>query len=215
MPDHKSRPNRPNLYVVHNPHHLPPPHVTSEERVILFDGECPLCRRLVTFLIQADPQQRIRLATVQSPPGQDLLRWASLPVDHFSTVAYIANGQVSVRSEAFFNALAQLGWPWRALGIFRVLPRPLRDALYNLVARNRYRWFGQLPPGSQLPDDKRGSRYLTHGQDTPKSGGLSGLTWPYGDENVLVQSFTLASLPVLGVRYPDPALPRGHSRCRL
>lgn len=170
MPETTHRPTRPKLYVIKNPRRLPPPHLSTGDRVMLFDGECVLCRRMIQCLIRIDSRQRIRLATVQSPPGQALLRWAGLPVDDFNTIAYIAQGQVSVRSEAFLQALTQLGWPWRALAVMRVLPRELRDRLYDGVARHRYRWFGKLPAGTLPPDDKGGNRYLDHGQDCPKSG---------------------------------------------
>ncbi|CAJ0998157.1 thiol-disulfide oxidoreductase DCC family protein [Sodalis praecaptivus] len=87
------RPTRPKLYVIKNPRRLPPPHLSTGDRVILFDGECVLCRRMIQCLIRIDSRQRIRLATVQSPPGEALLRWAGLPVDDFNTIAYIAQGE--------------------------------------------------------------------------------------------------------------------------
>ncbi|XBS70210.1 DCC1-like thiol-disulfide oxidoreductase family protein [Acerihabitans sp. KWT182] len=72
--------------------------------------------------------------------------------------------RVSIRSDAFFEALTQLGWPWRALRILRLIPRGLRDAIYRYVARNRYRWFGKLPSGTLPPDDGQGRRYLDGGR---------------------------------------------------
>ena len=97
MPEATHRPNRPKLYLIKNQRRFPLPHLSAGDRVILFDGECVLCRRLIRGLIRIDSHQRLRLATVQSPPGQDLLRWAGLPTDDFNTIAYIAQGQVSVR----------------------------------------------------------------------------------------------------------------------
>lgn len=169
MTNVSSQAKKPELYVIRNQRGAPP-HIIDSHPVMLFDGECVLCRRLIHFLIRADSGQRILLATVQSLPGQDLLRWAGLPTESFSTVAFIKQGQVSLRSEAFFNALAELGWPWRALAVFRLLPRRWRDALYTAVARNRYQWFGQLAPGTEPPDDRVGRRYLTQGK-TPRQSG--------------------------------------------
>ncbi len=164
MQNAKRQSTAPSLYLIRNERLTPPPHLLAGERVILFDGECVLCRRLVQALMRADRKKRIHLATVQSPPGRDLLRWAGLPVDDFNTIAYIAGGQVSVRSDAFFAAMIQLGWPWRAWRLLRFSPRVLRNAVYNLVARHRYRWFGKLPAGTLPPDDGQGRRYLEHGR---------------------------------------------------
>ncbi|TCV96611.1 thiol-disulfide oxidoreductase DCC family protein [Biostraticola tofi] len=163
MSDIKSTSLRPRLYLIPNPRLCAPPHLSPGERVLLFDGQCVLCRRIVQWLIRADKDKRIHLATVQSPAGQDLLRWAGLPTDNFSTIAYIAEGDVSIRSEAFFNALTQLVWPWRLLLMLRCLPLALRDKVYNGIARNRYRWFGTLPDGTMPPDDCHGRRYLDKG----------------------------------------------------
>ncbi|TKI05123.1 thiol-disulfide oxidoreductase DCC family protein [Martelella alba] len=155
----------PLLYLIRNERLTPPPHLLAGERVMLFDGECPLCRRLIQTLINADRRRKIHLATVQSPPGQDLLRWAGMPADDFKTIAYIADGQVFVRSDAFFAALTQLSWPWRALRLLRFFPRRLRDGVYNAIARRRYRWFGKLPAGMRPPQDDSGRRYLARGRD--------------------------------------------------
>ncbi|QCR36957.1 thiol-disulfide oxidoreductase DCC family protein [Nissabacter sp. SGAir0207] len=140
------------------------PHLAAGQQVVLFDGECPLCHRLVRVLLHADRQRTLHLATVQSDAGQDLLRWAGLPTDNFNTIAWIHGTDLQVRSDAFFAILAQLGWPWRALGALRLCPRGLRDAVYNGVAKNRYRWFGKLPAGSALPGEGEPGRYLPEGR---------------------------------------------------
>src|SRR5476649_1354902 len=101
MQNVKIRSAVPALYLIRNERLTPPPHLLAGERVLLFDGECVLCRRLVRFLIRADRKKKVHLATVQSAPGRDLLRWAGLPDDNFNTIAYIADGQVSLRSDAF------------------------------------------------------------------------------------------------------------------
>lgn len=163
MPNAKRKVTAPHLYIIHNKRLTPPPHLLAGERVMLFDGECVLCQRLVIWLTQVDPAKKIHLATVQSPTGQDLLRWAGLPTDNFTTIAYIANGEVTVKSDAFIALLGQLGWPWRALRILRFCPPVLRDAVYHAVAHNRYQWFGKLPAGTPPPLDGQGRRYLDGG----------------------------------------------------
>ncbi len=164
MPNAIRKSTAPHLYVIRNERLTPPPHLLAGERVLLFDGECVLCRHLVQWLNRVDPSKKIHLATVQSLTGQDLLRWAGLPTDNFTTIAYIANGEVTVRSDAFIALLGQLGWPWRALRmILRCCPRALRDAGYRMVARHRYQWFGKLPAGTPPPVDGQGRRYLDGG----------------------------------------------------
>ncbi len=136
-----------------------PPYLQPGDRVLLFDGECNLCHGLVRFLIRADRHDRILLATVQSVEGQAILNWLALPTDRFDSIVYVEQGQHWLRSAAFFQALRQLGWPFRLLALARFLPKRLADAVYNTVARNRYRLFGRhqstILPGEHLP-----GRYL-------------------------------------------------------
>lgn len=121
----------------------PAPFLAPGETVVLFDGVCKLCNGWAKFLIRHDRHHRVRLATVQSPEGQALLAWADLPVDAFDTMAVIRDHQYWVRSDAFFEVVAKLPKPWPLLRVFRVIPRPLRDWLYDRIALNRYRLFGK------------------------------------------------------------------------
>lgn len=121
----------------------PAPFLAPGETVVLFDGVCKLCNGWAKFLIRHDRNQRIRLATVQSPEGQALLAWAGLPADAFDTMAVIRDNHYWVRSEAFFEVVAQLPGVWPALRLLRIVPRWLRDWLYDRVALNRYRLFGK------------------------------------------------------------------------
>lgn len=130
MPDSLTRPS-------------PAPLLAPGETVVLFDGVCKLCNGWAKFLIRHDRHQRIRLATVQSPEGQALLAWAGLPVDAFDTMAVIRDNRYWVRSQAFFEVVAQLPAPWPALLLFRIFPRTLRDWAYDRIALNRYRLFGK------------------------------------------------------------------------
>lgn len=121
----------------------PAPLLAPGETVVLFDGVCKLCNGWAKFLIRHDPGERVRLATVQSAEGQQLLAWAGLPMDAFDTLAVIRGNHYWVRSGGFFEVIAQLPAPWPVLGLLRVCPRPLRDWVYDRIARNRYRLFGK------------------------------------------------------------------------
>jgi len=121
----------------------PAPLLAPGETVVLFDGVCKLCNGWAKFLIRHDRHHRVRLATVQSDEGRALLAWAGLPVDAFDTMAVIRDRHYWVRSEAFFEVVAQLPAPWPMLGLLRAFPRALRDWAYDRVALNRYRLFGK------------------------------------------------------------------------
>lgn len=94
------------------------PYLQPGECALLFDGECNLCHGLVRYLIRADRQRRILLATVQSVEGQAILQAFGLPTDRFDSVVYVEQGRYWLRSAALFQALRQLGgrtacWRWR------------------------------------------------------------------------------------------------------
>ncbi|WP_199636611.1 DCC1-like thiol-disulfide oxidoreductase family protein [Serratia sp. PAMC26656] len=140
-----------------------PPNLSSYlrpgDRVLLFDGECNLCHGLVRYLIRADRQAKILLATVQSAEGQAILSWLGLPTDPVDSIVYLEQGHHWLRSAAFFQALRQLGWPFRLLALARFLPQRLADGVYNAVASNRYRLFGRND-GTALPGADLPGRYL-------------------------------------------------------
>lgn len=140
----------------------PAPLLAPGETVVLFDGVCKLCNGWAKFLIRHDRQQRVRLATVQSPEGQALLDWAGLPVDAFDTMAVIRDNHYWVRSEAFFELVAQLPAGWSALRGLRIFPRWLRDWAYDRVALNRYRLFGKHDV-CMMPSPDHQRRFLKAG----------------------------------------------------
>ena len=116
---------------------------TSEPDLIVFDGECVLCSRTAGFVLKRDRARRFRLTTAQGQTGQRLYRELGLPGDRFETMLVVRDGRALTESDAALAIAAGLGWPWRAAAAARLVPRPLRDAAYRLVARNRYRWFGR------------------------------------------------------------------------
>lgn len=102
-----------------------------------------MCSRFLQFLLRADRRGRLRFLTAQSELGQALYAHFGLRGDVFDTYLLIEGGQARVKSDAALRIFALLGAPWTLLGAGRVLPRAWRDALYDFVARNRLRWFGQ------------------------------------------------------------------------
>ena len=113
-----------------------------DKPVILFDGVCNLCTGSVQFILKRDKEKRFLFASLQSRYGQDLLRQFDLPTNTFNSFILYQDGKVLTRSTAALEMFQQLkGWKW--VKIFRIVPKFIRDAVYNLIAKNRYKWFGQ------------------------------------------------------------------------
>jgi predicted DCC family thiol-disulfide oxidoreductase YuxK len=127
--------------------------------VILFDGLCALCSRSARFVLEHDRRGRFQLAAMQSEVGAALCQRFGVDAIDPATMLLIEDGRALRMSDAVFGICRGLGWPWRALGLFRVVPRPLRDAVYRLVARNRYRLFGRRET-CWVPDDRWKDRML-------------------------------------------------------
>jgi predicted DCC family thiol-disulfide oxidoreductase YuxK len=113
------------------------------QAVVLIDGVCHLCQGLVRFIIPRDPRGRIKFASLQSEIGIELLTAAGLEDKRLDTVVLLENGKCYTESSAVLRIARRLRWPWPAAYSFILIPRPLRSAVYKLVARNRYRWFGR------------------------------------------------------------------------
>lgn len=137
-----------------------PPEGTGEfDQVVLFDGVCKLCNGWAKFLIRHDKQRAFRLASVQSPQGQALLSWFGMPTDEYRTMVLVRNGRAHVRSGAIIRILWGLPLPWKLGAVAWVVPRPLRDWLYDRIALNRYRIFGKYD-SCILPTPDHKSRFL-------------------------------------------------------
>jgi predicted DCC family thiol-disulfide oxidoreductase YuxK len=113
-----------------------------DDDVILYDGVCVFCSRWIRFIAARDKDRRFRFTAIQSPYGTRLARAFGIDPQDADSNAVIHGGVAWFKSDAALTVLGQLpGWGWtRAL---RAVPKPLRDAVYNLVARNRYRIFGK------------------------------------------------------------------------
>ena len=111
--------------------------------VLLFDGVCNLCNAAVNFVIDRDPEAHFRFASLQSEAAAQLLAPHGLSTDDLDSVVLVADGQAYRRSRAVLETLRRLGGPWSWLYALVVLPRPVRDWLYEQVAVRRYRLFGK------------------------------------------------------------------------
>lgn len=118
--------------------------------VLLFDGGCGLCNAAVGFLLRIDRRGILRFATLQGAPGQAWLRANGLPEEDFESMVLVRDWDgaagYALRTDALVGALRACGGLGRALAWIRVIPRPWRDGAYRVVARLRYRVFGEWRP---------------------------------------------------------------------
>jgi len=117
-------------------------HKGLPDGVILFDGECALCSRWVSFVIRNDPESIFRFVSIQGSAGTDIATRLGIDPRDPETNAVTSDGYVHFKSDAALAVLSRLpGWSWTRQA--RIIPKPLRDWLYDRIARNRYALFGR------------------------------------------------------------------------
>lgn len=127
---------------------------SHDHPIILFDGVCNLCNRSVMFIIRHDPDAIFRFAALQSDAGRMILSNAKQVQEKMSSIILIQGEKVLTHSSAALTIAKQLKGPIKLAYAFIIIPRFIRDAVYNWIARNRYRWFGKkdqcMVPGPDL-----------------------------------------------------------------
>lgn len=114
-----------------------------ESKIILFDGVCNLCNSSVNFIIDHDKGNIFKFASLQSDAGQMLLNKFKLDTKDFDTIVLIENDNCYMRSGAVLRIVKSFPGIWKLLYLFIIVPSPLRDFLYDILADNRYKWFGK------------------------------------------------------------------------
>lgn len=137
----------------------PPVRPDTSGPVVLFDGVCNLCNGAVTWIIARDPQAVFRFASLQSAAGQRALAAHTVSSAWPDSIVLIDHDGVHVESVAALRVARRLGAPWSWLALGRFLPRSLGDAVYRLISRHRYRWFGRRD-ACMIPDPSLSSRFL-------------------------------------------------------
>ena len=126
--------------------------------VILYDGVCVFCSRWVRFVAARDVARRFRFTAIQSGYGAQLAQAFGINPEDPDTNAVIHGGEVFFKSDAALTVLSNLpGWGW--VRVLRAVPKPLRDAAYGLIARNRYRIFGKYE-ACFVPDAEMRARVM-------------------------------------------------------
>ncbi len=119
------------------------PAFLDDKPVIIFDGYCALCSGWAQFVLRRDTRRIFRLLPAQTPLGRALYVHYGLDPTDYETNILIADGVATFKSEACIRMAEGLGLPWSLAALFRILPRPWRDRLYGVLARNRLRVFGR------------------------------------------------------------------------
>jgi len=136
--------------------------VPRDQPVLLFDGVCNLCNRWIRFLIERDPDATFRFAPLQSDVAGELLAECGLPRDHLDSVVLVEGDSYYTKSDAVLRTAKLLDGGYRLLWPLRVVPRGLRNWLYDAVAARRYGWFGKRDR-CMVPTPNIESRFLAGG----------------------------------------------------
>lgn len=130
-----------------------------KQPIVLFDGVCNLCNASVQFIISHDKTNKFLFTSLQSEKGQELLRGFNLPLNDFDTFVLVENGHCYTKSTAALRVLRLLGGKWRFFYGCIIIPKPLRDLVYSIVAKNRYKIWGKQE-SCWLPTPELQKRFL-------------------------------------------------------
>jgi predicted DCC family thiol-disulfide oxidoreductase YuxK len=137
----------------------PMPAADLPDGLLLFDGYCHVCSGSVRFFLLRDLTQQFTYVPCQSPWGNEIMARFGIDRDFAETFAFIDRGRILFKSDAGIAAMSRLP-SWRWIAFLRHVPRALRDWAYDVMARNRYKWFGKRDVCMALPPGTR-ARFLT------------------------------------------------------
>ena len=127
--------------------------------VIFFDGVCNLCNASVDRVMRWDKKGIFKFASLQSDYAKTVLSDTPINPEDLESIVYYNEGVVKQKSNAALAVVLKLGLPYSLLYVFKLIPRFLRNYLYDIVARNRYKWFGKKET-CRLPTEAEQSRFL-------------------------------------------------------
>jgi predicted DCC family thiol-disulfide oxidoreductase YuxK len=131
----------------------------NQQPVILFDGICNFCNGIVKFIIRRNSKTTIYFASLQSEAGKKLLKQYDLPLNNMQTIVFIEGGIAYTRSTAALRVCRHLRGLWPLCHVFIIVPRFIRDGIYNWIAKNRYKWFG-VRQECMIPTPEMKTRFL-------------------------------------------------------
>lgn len=135
----------------------------QNKKIILFDGVCNLCNGAITFIIKRDKNDVFRYAPLQSEVGKNLAAKHEIDLDKVDSIILVTDQSAVAKSTAALRIAKQLSGGWPLLTVFLILPRFLRNAVYDFIARNRYKWFGKKD-ACMIPTPELKSKFLDYEQ---------------------------------------------------
>jgi len=133
--------------------------VDNEKGIVLFDGVCHLCDGAVRFILKRERAAELKFAPLQSDSGKSLLQKYGYSPNYLDGLILIESNRAHDRSSACLRIAGKLNFPWRLLFPLLIIPKPLRDFIYGIIASVRYRWFGKKESCS-LPQGEDQARFL-------------------------------------------------------
>ncbi len=127
--------------------------------IVLFDGVCNYCNSLVNFLIRQDKKRVLRFAPLQSSAGSAMIHHFRIDTKNTDSMIFIENGKAFLKSSAALKVYSKLPWYWKWTQVFWIVPKFIRDAVYDLFASNRYTLFGKKDQ-CMIPTPDVASRFL-------------------------------------------------------
>ncbi|WP_342513727.1 thiol-disulfide oxidoreductase DCC family protein [Sporosarcina sp. FSL K6-1522] len=129
------------------------------KRIVLFDGDCNFCDSSVQFIIKRDPAAHFLFTSLQSTKGVELTKQYAIP-SNVDSLVLIDNGKAYTKSSAALRIAKKLDGLWHLLFLFILVPRKIRDGVYDYVATNRYKWFGKKEEACMLPPPEIRKRFI-------------------------------------------------------
>lgn len=129
----------------------------SEENIVFFDGVCNLCNKSVDWVIRRDKKNRLKYAPLQGDASKKLLN--SHDGQEFNSIVFYNKGIVYQRSTAFIKLMVSVGRGWQMMYLLMVFPAFIRDFVYNIIAKNRYKWWGKRD-SCRLPTEEEAAKFL-------------------------------------------------------
>lgn len=131
----------------------------NAEKVILFDGVCNLCNSSVNFIIDHDTQNKFKFASLQSDAGQELLNKFNLNTKDFDSIIFVDGDRYYSQSSAVLRIVKEFPGLWKLLYVFIIVPPALRNIIYDIIAGNRYKWFGKKD-SCRIPTPELKNKFL-------------------------------------------------------
>jgi predicted DCC family thiol-disulfide oxidoreductase YuxK len=132
----------------------------TDQKILFFDGVCGLCDQFITFMVDADRKNVLKFSTQQGEAFQATEVRNLITKEMGDSIFYFRQGKIYSKSTAVLTALSDMGGVWKLALFFKIIPRPIRDVIYGLVAKNRYKIFGKKET-CRIPTPEERAKFLS------------------------------------------------------